>query len=303
MGGLGFRSLHEFNVSMLGKQGWRLMTNPDSLAAWVLKAKYFPRTDLMHAELKPACSLTWRSIWGSQELLRKGCRKLIGDGRSTEIWGDPWLPGYSEYCIQSPRLDNCELRYVSDLIDDNSHTWNRDLILSTFNPHEARLILSLPLGWMQRNDGWMWSFTWHGNYSVCSGYHCVMNMQRDMDVPRSSSVAFGDNKIWDLNILGKIKFFTWSAYCNVLPTKENLQKKHVQVDLQCPVCGFDIESIVHCLLFCSVARAVWHGSPLNLHVFEFPFSSFADFFDIMSTNLEREQLELLCTLSWKIWNG
>ncbi|GLU09744.1 hypothetical protein SLE2022_265880 [Rubroshorea leprosula] len=152
---------------------------------------------------------------------------------------------------------------------------------------------------MQRSDGWMWSFTRHGNYFVRSGYHCVMNMQ-SRDVPGSSYVAFGGNKIWDLNILSKIKFFTWSAYCNVLPTKENLQKKAVQVDLQCPVCGYDIELVVHCLLFCSVACAVWHGRPLNLRVSEFPFGSFVDFFDIMSTDLEREQLELLCTLSRKI---
>ncbi|GKV06524.1 hypothetical protein SLEP1_g18408 [Rubroshorea leprosula] len=260
-GGLGFRALHEFNMAMLGKQGWRLMTNPDSLAAQLLKAKYFPRTNFLHAVLKPGCSLTWRRN--------------------------------SEFCLQSARPPNCELRYVSDLIDDSSHAWNRDLIQNTFSSYEAHLILSLPISWEQCEDRWTWSLTRHGTYSVRSGYHCAMNMQRDMGVPSSSNASFGGNKVWNLSIPGKIKFFIWSAYRNVLPTRDNLQKKHILVELECPVCGSDMEFVVHCLLFCSVARAVWHGNPLSLRVSEFPSSSFADFFDAMCTELGKEQLELL----------
>jgi hypothetical protein len=40
---LGFRDISAFNEALLAKQGWRLMTNPDSLISKVLKAKYFPK--------------------------------------------------------------------------------------------------------------------------------------------------------------------------------------------------------------------------------------------------------------------
>ena len=37
-----FRHLHPFNLAMLGKQGWRFMTNQDNILSKVFQAKCFP---------------------------------------------------------------------------------------------------------------------------------------------------------------------------------------------------------------------------------------------------------------------
>ena len=50
-GGMGFRSLHEFNLAMLGKQGWKLIDKPDSLMAKLLKVKYYKDEDFLSARL------------------------------------------------------------------------------------------------------------------------------------------------------------------------------------------------------------------------------------------------------------
>ena len=50
-GGLGFQDLIAFNLALLAKQGWHLQMNPNSLVHQVLKARYFPQTDFLHAEL------------------------------------------------------------------------------------------------------------------------------------------------------------------------------------------------------------------------------------------------------------
>ncbi|KAA3460674.1 reverse transcriptase [Gossypium australe] len=57
-GGLGFRNISQFNIAMLAKQGWRLITYPNSLLAIVLKAKYYPHSDFFNAQLGNLPSLT-----------------------------------------------------------------------------------------------------------------------------------------------------------------------------------------------------------------------------------------------------
>ncbi|GLT80072.1 hypothetical protein SLA2020_515330 [Shorea laevis] len=303
MGGLGFRALHEFNLAMLGKQGWRLLVNPESLVARLLKAKYYPRSDFLHAELKPSCSFTWRSICSASTLLKQGCRRLIGDGRSTDIWNDPWLPGHTQFYVQSPRPAGYELRYVCDLIDDDSHSWKHDLIQEIFNPHEAQLILSMPLSWERRDDGWTWNLTRQGTYSVRSGYHRAMSTGGPHAGPSPSSSNFRGGLLWSLDIPEKVRLMIWQAYKNILPTKDNLKRRRVEVDLDCPMCGMEQESVFHCLVACAASRAVWMGCSLNLRISNFNGDNFASFLDYMLDLLQQDQLELLCVLCWKIWNS
>jgi len=51
-GGMGFKDLSAFNLAMLGKQGWKFITEPDSLVALIFKAQYFPSGSYLTAEIR-----------------------------------------------------------------------------------------------------------------------------------------------------------------------------------------------------------------------------------------------------------
>ena len=69
-GGLGFRKLHEFNLAMLGKQGCKLLSHPDSLVARIFKARYYPNTSFLEAKAGANPSFVWKSILASQSLVK-----------------------------------------------------------------------------------------------------------------------------------------------------------------------------------------------------------------------------------------
>jgi hypothetical protein len=55
-GGMGFRELHIFNLAMLARQSWRMLQNPSSLCAVVLKALYFPDASILQAKAQKGMS-------------------------------------------------------------------------------------------------------------------------------------------------------------------------------------------------------------------------------------------------------
>ncbi|KAL8112201.1 hypothetical protein AgCh_019769 [Apium graveolens] len=50
-GGLGFKRLREFNMTMLAKQAWRLMNNANPLVTAIMKAKYYVDGEFLNANL------------------------------------------------------------------------------------------------------------------------------------------------------------------------------------------------------------------------------------------------------------
>lgn len=70
-GGLGFRNMHAFNLRLLAKQGWRLLTNPSSLVAQTLEAKYYPSGSFLNAKVRLTASLCRKNICAAKDLLNE----------------------------------------------------------------------------------------------------------------------------------------------------------------------------------------------------------------------------------------
>lgn len=113
-GGVGMWDLGVFNTSPLAKQLWRIVNEHDSLAAVVLKGKYFPRTTTWETKISLNASYTWKSLLSARDLVRNGSHWVIGNGRTTWIWKDRWVEGLPGGCLRYvPPTQEMELDCVA----------------------------------------------------------------------------------------------------------------------------------------------------------------------------------------------
>ena len=62
MGGMGFCDIELFNLALLARQVWRLMQEPNSLSARIIKARYPPESDILTASIGSNPSQVWRAL-------------------------------------------------------------------------------------------------------------------------------------------------------------------------------------------------------------------------------------------------
>lgn len=89
--GLGFKDFTHQNSSLLAKQAWRVIRNPEAFWVKTLKAIYFPNSDFLQVSRKRSESWTWISLIHGRDVIKKSARWSIGNGESVDIRGDCWL--------------------------------------------------------------------------------------------------------------------------------------------------------------------------------------------------------------------
>ena len=300
---MGFRNLQVFNKAMPTKQLWRILQNPHSRVARVFKSRYFPTGDILNAKLGNSPSYSWRSIHSSLEVIRRGIQWRVGNGKLIHIWDDKWLPTPSTYKFISPPNNTPQFPMVSSLIDPMTKWWIMNLIRATFLPFEADTILKIPLSHDLPEDKIIWLGNSRGVFTVKSAYHIAHNL---MGFKMGEECSNGDpckpiwRKLWHLNLLAKIKIFTWRACANGLPTMEAIYNRRISQTKICLVCGNEAESLDHALLDCAFSSSVWSlwsENPLSIHGIK---KSFLDFIIYILSHTTLQDLELFFAIAWAI---
>ena len=101
----------------------------------------------------------------------------------------------------------------------------------------------------------------------------------------------------------KVRMFLWRACSNILPTRENLNRRRVQVDPMCGMCCQKPESVGHLLWECPLARNVW--ALCSGRIQKCPNTE-GDFFMLlqrMVSKLEEHDVEKWAVIAWAIWNA
>lgn len=245
MGGLGFRDMELFNQALLAKQCWRILQEPSSLLFSVLRGRYFPQSGFLEAGLGLRPSFVWRSLLSGRELLVRGCRWRIGNGRSTPVYGSNWLP--NEFCLQIQSVPSLPAASVVSDLFAASGGWDEAVLRAHFDLSDREAILRIPLRHGLGEDRLIWHFEKHGAFIVKSGYRLAQTLAV-MDRPSPSNpdrMHAWWSGLWRLNVPGKHKFFLWRLFHDRLPTKINLLKRDLNVPSVCVLCDEDVEDRRH----------------------------------------------------------
>jgi hypothetical protein len=136
--------LEIFNQAMLGRQCWRLLTDPSSLRARVLKGRYYPDCDFWNAPKPRSSSYTWRIIQFGMQIVREGVHWGIGNGEKTQILANKWIPGVPPYTLR-PLVPLLPGQTVDTLMMAGTRSWDADLVCTIFVEDVANKILQVPI--------------------------------------------------------------------------------------------------------------------------------------------------------------
>ncbi|XP_004301440.1 PREDICTED: putative ribonuclease H protein At1g65750-like [Fragaria vesca subsp. vesca] len=315
-GGLGFRDLHQFNMSLLAKQCWRLVEEPNSLWASVLKARYFPNCGFLEATKGYRASWSWASLIEARDLVFQGCCWQVVNGKSIQIWHDSWIPPPSMGggILIDGALPPSSPQLVDSLIDWDTHTWRLDGVANVLSREAEDRIRCIPIGEEDGNDRLLWPWSKNGSFTVKSGYHWL-HQQSSMNasplVITGTSHRVGKKMwrlLWGMPTLPKVKLFFWQVMGGVGPNFSNLYKRKLTSSPMCPLCGLEDETFEHLLLLCSWVSPIWFGSPMGLRIDKQQITMVDSWFiNSYSSIVGTKQKEFFLTMSsmicWMIWKA
>lgn len=317
-GGLGFKDLEAFNLALLGKQLWRLLTNKESLLTRVFRSRYFKNSDPLNASLGSRPSYAWRSIHAAQKLVKQGAKMVIGNGRATKVWQDRWIGSKPAQMVSAMRRDGGGARaqltdnmLVSELLCANSREWNQEALESFFPEVIRRKIQAVHPAGKNSVDTYSWDYTKTGHYTVKSAYWVQRNV---IEVNESNPAVLQPSldglyqQVWNSSTSPKVKHFLWRCLSGSLPVAENMMRRHIAKDRRCSRCGAESESVNHLLFQCTYARQIW--AVANVHIppsGEWSDSLYSNLFWVLNLKKEypKEEVEedLIPWLLWRLWKN
>ncbi|KAL0015448.1 hypothetical protein SO802_002517 [Lithocarpus litseifolius] len=105
----------------------------------------------------------------ARKLILVGAKWRIGDGCTTWIYKDAWLPSEGAGLVVSSTSFLHKESVISDLIDVDSKWWNSQLIDQLFFPFEAQKFKSIPLCLSPQPDVLCWANSSSELYTVKTG--------------------------------------------------------------------------------------------------------------------------------------
>ena len=239
---------------MLSKQAWSLTHDTKLLFYKVYKARYFPNSSFMMADIGSNPSFVWRSLLAARDIIFRGSKWQVGNGRTIGVYTHKWLT-HKPIPLTEAALD----MRVCELIDEDTRQWDRGKLEAMFSQRTREEILTIPLNYLQSQDTLVWTKNAAQKFSIKTAYQVALCTSKQTWAKHSAARDDGPtwNKVLDLKVPLKVRMFLWRACSNCLPTRDKLHQRRVNVDTWCEFCLQQTETVHHILWECPFAQNVW----------------------------------------------
>ncbi|GJX28615.1 putative RNA-directed DNA polymerase [Tanacetum coccineum] len=255
-GGLGIKSLNIWNISLIAKHIWNVVSKKDSLwVKWVNAYRLIDRSsnvrNFWDIPVLNDSSWGWRKLLQCRDVLREHFVCRIGDGSQTSVWYDNWL----------------SLGPLSQFIS------NREI-------YEAGFSLECKVCEVVFNGEWLWPEGWRGKFPFL--FHLpppiLFKDRRDRVLWRSNDGKVGNfsvsavwfdlsevkpkvpwyKLVWFSQNIPRHAFMLWLAINQKLKTQDRLEVWQEVNDIKCSLCGVEPESHDHLFFDCCFSLEIWH---------------------------------------------
>jgi hypothetical protein len=246
-----------------------------------------------------------------RDTLKIGLIRRIGNGTTTKIWEDTWLPREENMRPYGCRVANPPT-LVSELIDGANATWNKARVEEVFLPMDARTIMSIPLCTRAMTDFWSWQFEKQGVFTVKSAYNMLVATRQRREAwlegspgsSRTNMEAGSWKLLWKVQVPAKIRMFLWRLSKHSLPTEDVRAHRHMSDSPSCGLCGSP-DSWRHSLVSCTTSRCTWAlvDDELAQSLISTSEPSAKQWLFTLQEVLPHEKFVLLSVTLWAIWTA
>ena len=307
VGGLGIRDLAIMNEALITGLAWRMLDEPNTLWARILKGKYFPHTSFWRANTQGSKSWTWESILKVRKHLINAVHWQLFDG-DVSIWNEPWCPMWGNiynFIKNEAMCSNLPIK-VSELWLREPKRWNIPLINHLFGPNFANHILQIPLSQSDGQDILIWKPNKSGRWTAQSAYKLIHEgaIQKTVSkVNLSLEAKAVIDQIWkNKKILPRVQMFIWRLMTKNIANAQRVNRRINKIPATCSRCN-QVENDEHLFFHCNFSRAVWFASPLGIRTDNLQGScAYIVNFIFSHMNLS-ENVDLACYILWHIWKA
>ncbi|GJY19984.1 RNA-directed DNA polymerase, eukaryota, reverse transcriptase zinc-binding domain protein [Tanacetum coccineum] len=259
LGGLNNGSLKAFNLALLQKWRWRLLSSPNALWVQVIKA-YHGQEGGFDTN---GCSFKgiWANIVGTSNFLHsKGIilsntfRFKAGCGTRIRFWKDIWVgetPLFTRY-NRLYHLDQDKDCLIIDRINNGQWSWNWSRTNLGVRNLAYLCDMLNEIGQLNidvNEDTCTWSLGPNGTFTVKDARYRI-----DQNILPTLAHA----TTWDKSIPRKVNVFMWRLSLDRLPHRLNLSSRGMDIPaISCPSCNANVESANHVFFECDIATDMW----------------------------------------------